>query len=151
MAMMVLLQSPQVKVLGITMVSGNAWEPEEVAHTLRHRAKHESVRTQAAYRPSGTRNVYFGPAMGERETPIMARDELGAELRAGPFIVEEYEGTTVVPPDCAARLDASGQKRFADLVEEDVEGHEIGNDGENLLHVSTHASPAAALCHQPAS
>jgi purine nucleosidase len=35
MAMMVLLQSPKVKVLGITMVSGNAWEPEEVAHTLR--------------------------------------------------------------------------------------------------------------------
>jgi purine nucleosidase len=35
MAMMVFLQSPQVKVLGITMVSGNAWEPEEVQHTLR--------------------------------------------------------------------------------------------------------------------
>lgn len=35
MAMMVLLQSPRVKVLGITMVSGNAWEPEEVEHTLR--------------------------------------------------------------------------------------------------------------------
>jgi inosine-uridine nucleoside N-ribohydrolase len=35
MAMMVLLQSPQAKVLGITMVSGNAWEPEEVQHTLR--------------------------------------------------------------------------------------------------------------------
>lgn len=35
MAMMVLLQSPAVKVLGITMVSGNAWEPEEAAHTLR--------------------------------------------------------------------------------------------------------------------
>lgn len=35
MAMMVLLQAPEVKVLGITMVSGNAWEPEEVAHTLR--------------------------------------------------------------------------------------------------------------------
>ena len=35
MAMMALLQSPQVKVLGITMVSGNAWEPEEVQHTLR--------------------------------------------------------------------------------------------------------------------
>jgi inosine-uridine nucleoside N-ribohydrolase len=35
MSMMVLLQSPSVKVLGITMVSGNAWEPEEVQHTLR--------------------------------------------------------------------------------------------------------------------
>jgi N-methylhydantoinase A len=69
---------------------------------------HSSVRTQANYRPSGTRSVYFGPAIGERETPIIARDELGASLRAGPFIVEEYEGTTVVPPYCAARLDASG-------------------------------------------
>src|ERR1700738_1219530 len=35
MAMMVLLQSAQAQVLGITMVSGNAWEPEEVQHTLR--------------------------------------------------------------------------------------------------------------------
>lgn len=35
MAMMVLLQSPQCRVLGITEVSGNAWEPEEVEHTLR--------------------------------------------------------------------------------------------------------------------
>ncbi len=35
MAMMVLLQSPLVDVLGITMVTGDAWEPEEVQHTLR--------------------------------------------------------------------------------------------------------------------
>jgi purine nucleosidase len=35
MAMMTLLQSAQAQVLGITMVSGNAWEPEEVQHTLR--------------------------------------------------------------------------------------------------------------------
>lgn len=35
MAIMALLQSPHARVLGITMVSGNAWEPEEVAHTLR--------------------------------------------------------------------------------------------------------------------
>jgi len=35
MAMMVLLQSPQVEVLGITMVTGNAWRDEETQHTLR--------------------------------------------------------------------------------------------------------------------
>lgn len=35
MAMMVLLQSPEVQVLGITMVTGNAWNDEEVQHTLR--------------------------------------------------------------------------------------------------------------------
>src|ERR1700730_8798097 len=35
MAMMVLLQSPQVEVLGITMVTGDGWRDEEVQHTLR--------------------------------------------------------------------------------------------------------------------
>jgi purine nucleosidase len=35
MAMMVLLQSPRVEVLGITMVTGNAWRDEETEHTLR--------------------------------------------------------------------------------------------------------------------
>lgn len=35
MSMMVLLQSPQVDVLGITIVTGNAWRDVEVKHTLR--------------------------------------------------------------------------------------------------------------------
>jgi len=35
MAMMVLLQSPAVEVLGITMVTGNAWRDDEAQHTLR--------------------------------------------------------------------------------------------------------------------
>jgi purine nucleosidase len=35
MSMMVLLQSPQIQVLGITMVTGNAWRDEEAQHTLR--------------------------------------------------------------------------------------------------------------------
>jgi purine nucleosidase len=35
MAMMVLLQAPNVKVLGIAMVTGNAWRDEDAQHTLR--------------------------------------------------------------------------------------------------------------------
>src|SRR3984885_6735118 len=35
MAMMVLLQSPNAQVLGITVVTGNAWRDEEIQHTLR--------------------------------------------------------------------------------------------------------------------
>jgi purine nucleosidase len=35
MSMMVLLQSPQAEVLGVTVVTGNAWRDEEVKHTLR--------------------------------------------------------------------------------------------------------------------
>lgn len=34
-AIMVLLQSPKVNLLGITVVTGDAWRDEEVAHTLR--------------------------------------------------------------------------------------------------------------------
>src|SRR5512143_1598119 len=33
--LLVLIQSPQVEVLGITVVSGNQWRDEEVARTLR--------------------------------------------------------------------------------------------------------------------
>src|SRR5271155_4091076 len=35
MAMMVFLQSSNVQVLGITIVTGNAWRDEEMQHTLR--------------------------------------------------------------------------------------------------------------------
>src|SRR5580658_3318278 len=35
MAMLALLQAPNVEVLGITMVTGNAWRDEETQHTLR--------------------------------------------------------------------------------------------------------------------
>src|SRR6266568_3131221 len=35
MAMLSLLQAPQLEVLGITMVTGNAWRDEETQHTLR--------------------------------------------------------------------------------------------------------------------
>src|SRR5216110_2550425 len=33
--LLMLIQSPEVDVLGITVVSGNQWRDEEVAHTLR--------------------------------------------------------------------------------------------------------------------
>src|ERR1019366_4051130 len=35
MAIMSLLEAPQVKVLGITIVTGDAWRDEETQHTLR--------------------------------------------------------------------------------------------------------------------
>ena len=54
------------------------------------------------------RRANFGPRFGVVETPIMTRAGLAADPRPGPLIVEEYDGTTVVPPDCAARLDDHG-------------------------------------------
>lgn len=52
------------------------------------------------------RTVYFGEAFGFLETPVIGRGDLSAVPRRGPLIVEEYEGTTVVPPDASVHLDA---------------------------------------------
>ena len=54
------------------------------------------------------RDVYFGPADGTRETPVVTRTGLSADWTEGPVIVEEYDATCVVPPGCRARLDALG-------------------------------------------
>ena len=58
--------------------------------------------------PDARRTVYFGPSAGHVETPVIGRGRLGAEPRSGPLIIEEYEGTCVVPPDCTAHLDGLG-------------------------------------------
>ena len=54
------------------------------------------------------RQVYFGPAHGMRETPVISRGALSATPREGPLIIEAYEDTAVVPPDCRATLDRVG-------------------------------------------
>jgi N-methylhydantoinase A len=56
----------------------------------------------------GTRRAYFGPAHGHVDTPVAGRAALSAAPRQGPLVVEDYEGTTVVPPDATAWLDAHG-------------------------------------------
>jgi N-methylhydantoinase A len=51
----------------------------------------------------GTRFVYFGPDVGSLATPICARSDLNGNWRSGPLLVEEFDSTTVVPPDGRAR------------------------------------------------
>jgi N-methylhydantoinase A len=52
-----------------------------------------------------SRRAYFGPEDGLLETQVIERGELTATPRVGPLIVEEYEGTTVVPPRATAIRD----------------------------------------------
>jgi N-methylhydantoinase A len=51
------------------------------------------------------RKAYFGREHGLVETPVIERWELSATPRPGPLIIEEYEGTTVVPPQASAMRD----------------------------------------------
>ena len=58
--------------------------------------------------PVGRRTAYFGPTLGSAETPVAGRSFLTKSPTPGPLVIEEYEGTAVVPPDCSARLDGVG-------------------------------------------
>ena len=58
--------------------------------------------------PTGRRTVYFGPTLGSAETLVAGRSYLTETPTPGPLVIEEYEGTAVVPPDCSARLDNIG-------------------------------------------
>jgi N-methylhydantoinase A len=55
-----------------------------------------------------SRQAYFGASTGRVLTPVLDRATLGASPQPGPFIVEEYDATTIVPPNCSASLDAWG-------------------------------------------
>ena len=57
--------------------------------------------------PGVSRDAYFGD-YGRIQTPVLNRGELSGGRSAGPLIVEEYDATTVVPPDCSATLDDRG-------------------------------------------
>ena len=53
----------------------------------------------------GEREVYFGPDLGSLRTGILPRRNMLRGRMRGPLVVEEYEGTTVVPPGATAWLD----------------------------------------------
>jgi len=63
-----------------------------------------SVRRGAAG-PGGSRKVYFGEGHGLLDTPVIGRTALGKPARPGPLVIEEYEGTTIVPPGASVLLD----------------------------------------------
>ena len=51
------------------------------------------------------RAVYFGRNSGWADTPVLGRGDLDATPRIGPLIIEEYDSTTVVPPEWRASVD----------------------------------------------
>ncbi|MFO1193582.1 MAG: hydantoinase/oxoprolinase family protein [Rhodoferax sp.] len=83
-------------------VTGTAHQADGPPRAVRVRPRPASA---AAAAP---RTAYFGPERGTHPVPVLDRAALSAVPRRGPFIVEEYDGTTVVPPDATAHRDAAG-------------------------------------------
>jgi N-methylhydantoinase A len=67
-----------------------------------------------AGQPQSSRLAYFGQAWGMLETPVLTRRQLTAPL-TGPLLVDEYDSTTVVPPDMQVRLDEEGNMVLSPL------------------------------------
>ena len=55
-----------------------------------------------------SREAYFGTPWGTIDTPVISRHDLRAEGTTGPLLIDEYDSTIVVPPDCRGHLDSEG-------------------------------------------
>ena len=59
--------------------------------------------------PIDTRSVFFFETRGFLTCPVYIRTHLGAGAAlTGPAVVEQYDATTLIPPDCRARVDQFG-------------------------------------------
>ncbi len=59
--------------------------------------------------PIDTRAVFFFESRGFLSCPVYARTRLGAGATlTGPAILEQYDATTLIPPDCQATVDRFG-------------------------------------------
>ena len=66
----------------------------------------KSVNESEDKKPS--RNAYFGKQHGWMLTPVIDRGRLTTSVTSGPLIIEEYDSTTLVPPDTSVHIDETG-------------------------------------------
>jgi inosine-uridine nucleoside N-ribohydrolase len=89
--LLLMIQSPQVEVLGITVVSGDQWRDEEVAHTLRLL---EIVgRTDIPVVPGAA-----FPLVRTRQESQLWQQRFGQVAYAGAWDVRWWHESSVVPP-----------------------------------------------------
>jgi inosine-uridine nucleoside N-ribohydrolase len=137
MAILSLLQAPQVEVLGITMVTGNAWRDEEAMHTLRMLEL-----TGHAHVPLA-KGAVFPLVRTQREAQLTAAIDgkvtwLGAWGQGPSTLVETAHGVTPVTPD---NLQAHGPYEIPPLPEGLPTLKPIEEDAVHFLIRQVHAHP----------
>jgi inosine-uridine nucleoside N-ribohydrolase len=137
MAMLALLQAPQVEVLGITMVTGNAWRDEETLHTLRMLELTGHANVPVA------RGAVFPLVRTQQETQLAEVLNgkvtwLGAWGQGPTMLVETAKGVTPVTPD---NLKAHGPYEIPPMPEGQPILKPIDEDAAHFLVRQVHAHP----------
>jgi len=137
MAPLVLLQSSQVEVLGITMVTGDAWRDEETEHTLRmlELTGHAGVPV--------VKGAVFPLVRDEEETRLAAAIDgkvtwLGAWGQGPATLVENARGVTPVVAD---QLKTHGPYEIPPMPEGQPTLKPIDEDAVHFLIRQVHAHP----------
>jgi len=137
MAMLSLLQAPQIEVLGITMVTGNARRDEETLHTMRMLEL-----TGHAHVPVA-KGAVFPLVRTQRETQISSALDgkvtwLGAWGQGPTTLVESKNGISPFTPD---KLDTHGPYDIHALPEGMPNLQPIDEDAAHFLIRQVHAHP----------
>ncbi len=77
----------------------------KITATDRREGPPERLRLQRSPTVPRRRSVYFGKTYGRIETDVVDRADVPLNPVRGPLIIDEYEGTTVVPPDASVHRD----------------------------------------------
>ena len=65
-----------------------------------------TLNSDASGKPSGERKVLFDLAATPATVPVYRREDLHQDWQAaGPLVIDQYDSTTVVLPDCGVRVD----------------------------------------------
>jgi N-methylhydantoinase A len=72
------------------------------------RSSHRAFQPVSGRAAESSRKAYFGERWGAVETPVIPREALKRSPASGPLFIDEFDSTTVIPPDCSARLDDYG-------------------------------------------
>jgi purine nucleosidase len=135
MAMLALLQAPQVEVLGITIVTGNAWRDEEALHTLRMLELTGHANVPVA------KGAVFPLVRTQQETRLADAIDgkvtwLGA-WRQGPTMPVETSVTPVTP----VKLQSHGPYEIPPMPEGQPTIRPIEEDAVHFLVRQVHAHP----------
>ncbi|MED5226941.1 MAG: hydantoinase/oxoprolinase family protein [Pseudomonadota bacterium] len=86
-----------IELVNLRLVGTKKTVTPELKHNLKTHKKEDN-----------RREAYFGPAIGLVNSRVLSRGDLEKNIIEGPLIIEDYEGTVVVPPGCEAHLDSMG-------------------------------------------